>query len=84
MEATVGHNGSVGSLLHDSPIGSVLWAWLRSSRWHYCLRLPCDVLLQGLKRYPATVGSLYPLLGEVRFYRIGDFKSTCFDVNHFN
>ncbi|XHX76467.1 MAG: transposase [Stenomitos frigidus ULC029] len=43
--------------------------WLRSSRWHYCLRLPCDVLLQGVRRYPTTVGSRYPPLGEARLYR---------------
>ncbi len=46
-----------------------LMGWLRSSRWHYCLRLPCDVLLHGLRRYPIAVGSLYPPLGEARLYR---------------
>jgi hypothetical protein len=46
-----------------------LMQWVRSSGWHYCLRLPCDVLLQGLRRYPIAVGSLYPPLGEARFYR---------------
>lgn len=46
-----------------------LMNWLRSSRWHYCLRLPCDVLLHGPRRYPATVGSIYPPLGEARLYR---------------
>lgn len=43
--------------------------WLRSSRWHYCLRLPCDVLLHGCRRYPSTVGSIYPPLGAARLYR---------------
>jgi hypothetical protein len=46
-----------------------LMGWLRSSRWHYCLRLPCDVLLHGVRRYPTLVGSLYPRLGEARLYR---------------
>jgi len=46
-----------------------MMAWLRSSRWHYCLRLPCDVLLHGPRRYPTTVGSMYPPLGEARLYR---------------
>lgn len=46
-----------------------LMGWLRSSQWHYCLRLPCDVLLHGSRRYPTTVGSLYPPLGEARFSR---------------
>lgn len=44
-------------------------SWLCSSRWHYGLRLPCDVLLHGLRRYPTSVGSMYPPLGEARFYR---------------
>lgn len=43
--------------------------WLRSSQWHYCLRLPSDVLLHGPRRYPIAVGSIYPPLGEARFYR---------------
>ncbi len=43
--------------------------WLRTCRWHYCLRLPCDVLLQGAKRYPTTVATLYPPIGEARLYR---------------
>ncbi len=38
-------------------------------RWHYCLRLPSDVLLHGLRRYPIAVGSVYPPLGEARLYR---------------
>ena len=46
-----------------------LMGWLRTSRWHYCLRLPCDVLLHGPKRYPIAVGRLYPPVGEGRFYR---------------
>lgn len=46
-----------------------LMEWLRSSGWHYCLRLPSDVLLHGLRRYPIAVGSVYPPLGEARLYR---------------
>lgn len=46
-----------------------LMRWLRSSQWHYCLRLPCDVLLHGSRRYPTIVGSLYPPLGQARLYR---------------
>jgi hypothetical protein len=46
-----------------------LVAWLKANAWHYRLRLPCDVLLQGARRYPTMVGSLYPPLGEARFYR---------------
>ncbi len=46
-----------------------LMQWLRSSGWHYCLRLPCDVLLHGASRYPTTIGCLYPPVGQARFYR---------------
>lgn len=34
--------------------------WLQASGWHYCLRLPCDVLLRGPSKYPTVVGALYP------------------------
>ncbi len=46
-----------------------LMRWLRANGWHYCLRLPCDVLLHGASKYPTIVGTLYPALGEARFYR---------------
>lgn len=46
-----------------------LIGWLRSRGWHYCLRLPCDVLLHGPRRYPTTVERLYPPSGEARLYR---------------
>lgn len=46
-----------------------LLGWLQASSWHYCLRLPSDVLLQGPGKYPQTVGTLYPPLGVARFYR---------------
>jgi hypothetical protein len=43
--------------------------WLRASEWHYCLRLPCDVLIHGARRYPTTVGVMYPPVGEAGLYR---------------
>lgn len=46
-----------------------LMGWLQASRWHYCLRLPCDVLLHGVSQYPSRVGDFYPPLGEARLYR---------------
>ena len=46
-----------------------LMGWLQTSRWHYCLRLPCDVWLHGPRRYPTMVGSMYPPLGQARLYR---------------
>jgi hypothetical protein len=63
------HHGDVMVLADRGFANHQLMNWLRSSRWHYCLRLPCDVLLQGPRRYPTPVGSLYPPLGEARFYR---------------
>ena len=45
-----------------------LMRWLKTSTWHYCLRLPGD-LLHGCRRYPVTVSLLYPPLGEARVYR---------------
>jgi hypothetical protein len=46
-----------------------LMQWLQTSGWHYCLRLPCDVLLHGPRRYPTMVGSMYPPLGQAWLYR---------------
>ena len=45
-----------------------LMEWLQASRWHYCLRLPCDVLLHGASKYPRMVGHFYPPQGEARLY----------------
>ncbi|WP_416676338.1 transposase [Egbenema bharatensis] len=46
-----------------------LMQWLRQSRWHYGLRLPCDVLIHTQRRSPSMVGTLYPPLGEARLYQ---------------
>jgi len=46
-----------------------LMGWLQANGWHYCFRLPCDVLLHGTSKYPRAVGTLYPALGEARLYR---------------
>ena len=46
-----------------------LMGWLQLSHWHYCLRLPGDVLLHGPKRYPTQVSKLWPQLGAAMFYR---------------
>ena len=29
-----------------------LVSWLQNSSWHYCLRLPCDVILHGVRKHP--------------------------------
>lgn len=44
-------------------------AWLQQHGWHYCLRLPCEVLVQGPRRSPIAVGRLYPPIGQAQFYR---------------
>ena len=62
------HHGDVMLLADRGFANHELMKWLRTSRWHYCLRLPYDVLLHGLRRYPVAVGSLYPPLGEARLY----------------
>ena len=46
-----------------------LISWLQANGWHYCLRLPCDVLLNGIGRYPTTVQHNWPPVGEAYFYR---------------
>lgn len=45
-----------------------MW-YLQASRWHYCLRLPCDVLLYDPRKYPTVVRQLYLPLGFARLYR---------------
>ena len=34
--------------------------WLQNSSWHYCLRLPCDVTLHGVRKYPMELKYLCP------------------------
>ncbi|WP_293122733.1 transposase [Moorena sp. SIO4G3] len=54
---------------HRGKANHDLISWLQASNWHYCLRLPCDVLLHGPHRYPVEVSYLWPPLGEAVFYR---------------
>lgn len=63
------HHGDVMLLADRGFANHELMRWLRTSRWHYCLRLPTDVLLHGPRRYPIAVGSIWPPLGSARFYR---------------
>jgi hypothetical protein len=37
-----------------------LVSWLKTSQWHYCLRLPCDVTIHGARRHPIELKYLYP------------------------
>ena len=46
-----------------------LMSWLQQSRWHYCLRIPCDVVLHGPRRCPMEVRSLWPSKSEAVLYR---------------
>ena len=54
--------GDRGFANHD------LMNWLRQSRWHYCLRLPCDVWIHTQRPHPLMVGRLYPPRGKARLY----------------
>jgi Transposase DDE domain len=45
-----------------------LMAWLKSTDWHYALRLKCDVLLHGVNHSTVMVGKLYPPLNEAKFF----------------
>lgn len=55
--------GDRGFANHD------LMSWLLSCSWHYCLRVPSDVHLHGIRRYPVEVACVYPKLGEAVFFR---------------
>lgn len=63
------HHGNVMLLADRGFANHQLMSWLQSSGWHYCLRLPSDVLLHGPRRYPTEVTTVYPKLGEAVFYR---------------
>lgn len=45
-----------------------LMRWLKNSNWHYCLRLPCDMLLHGVRKHPIELKYLYPPKSEAIFY----------------
>ncbi|WP_253274292.1 hypothetical protein [Myxosarcina sp. GI1] len=38
--------------------------WLQDSKWHYCLRLPCDVILHGVRKHPIELKYLFPQKAE--------------------
>ncbi len=43
--------------------------WLQnSSSWHYCLRLPCDVTLHGVRKHPIELKYLWPKKAEALLY----------------
>jgi hypothetical protein len=59
-----------------------LISWLQASGWHYCLRVPSDVYLHGVRRYPTQVVSVYPKKGEAAFYRnVGLWQDGCHRCN---
>ena len=41
-----------------------LLRWLKSRRWHWAIRLPCDVLVSGPCTCPMEVRALWPALGQ--------------------
>lgn len=44
--------------------------WLKQSSWHWCIRLPSDTAIYGVRRrgFGYEVRELYPPKGEARFY----------------
>lgn len=42
--------------------------WLQNSSWHYCLRLPCDVTLHGVRKHPIELKYLWPKKAEAVLY----------------
>jgi hypothetical protein len=42
--------------------------WLKISKWHYCLRLPCDVIIHGARRHPIELKYLYRQKSEAVLY----------------
>jgi hypothetical protein len=38
--------------------------WLQDGKWHYCLRLPCDVILHGVRKHPIELKYLWPPKAE--------------------
>ena len=56
-------------LLADRGFGNhELINWLQNTDWHYCLRLPCDVILHGARRHPIELKYLYPPKSEAVLY----------------
>lgn len=55
--------------------------WLQNSSWHYCLRLPCDVTLHGVRKHPIELKYLWPQKAEaVLYHHVGlwlDGKYRC-------
>jgi hypothetical protein len=58
-----------------------LMSWLENSNWHYCLRLPCDVILHGARKHPIELKYLYPPKSEaILYHHVGlwlDGKHRC-------
>jgi len=42
--------------------------WLQNGTWHYCLRLPCDVNLRGVRKRPIELKYLWPKKAEAALY----------------
>ena len=53
-----------------------LMSWLKTSQWHYCLRLPCDVLIHGARRHPIELRYLCPAKSEaILYHNVGLWKN---------
>ena len=45
-----------------------LISWLKTSQWHYGLRLPCDVVIHGARKHPIELKYLLPPKSEALLY----------------
>jgi Transposase DDE domain len=54
------HHPDVMLLADRGFANHALMDWLERNPWHYCIRLPCDVMLQGVRRFATVTQSLYP------------------------
>lgn len=53
-----------------------LMSWLKTSKWHYCLRLPCDVFIHGARRHPIELKYLCPPKSEaILYHNVGLWKN---------
>jgi hypothetical protein len=59
-----------------------LLSWLQASSWHYCIRIPGDTRLHGIRRCPVAAASIYPKKGEAAFYRyVRLWQDGCYRCN---
>jgi len=59
-----------------------LMSWLQQSRWHYCLRMPGDLIVHGSRRCPREVRQLWPSKGQaVLYHNVGLWEDGLYRSN---